>query len=526
MKKFNTTVVCSPEKHYMVDVSEKADRILEQYIRPGYYFAINRGRQYGKTTMLSMLARKLRDSFYCLRISFEGGEEMFDSNYAFVVGIKDLIERQLELEHVPADLIGKWGRQIDTEGSLRKLGDRITELCRNSDRDIVLMIDEVDRASDNQMMLRFLGLLRDKYIRREEGRDDTFHSVILVGVYDVKNLKLKIRPEETHRYNSPWNVAVDFEEDLSFSSEEIAGMLADYETDYHTGMDIRAISRLIYEYTSGYPVLVSGICQRLEKNVVGMKAFPGRTEAWTAEGVAEAVKIIEHTKTPLFEDMIKQICDYPQLNDVLRRILFEGESIPFNAYDEALNLAKMFDYIKCENGKVAVFNRIFEVVLYDYFLSEDKADNATNRDAELNKSQFIKDGRLDMESLLCKFAEHYAYVYSDNDRRFIEKYARKIFLMYLKPVINGTGNYYIEAQTRDEKRTDIIVDYLGKQYLIETKIWYGPKYNEDGEKQLCGYLEQLNLDKGYLLTFSFLKNKKPGVQETVVDGKILWEITV
>ncbi|MCC8029137.1 MAG: hypothetical protein LIO75_04995 [Lachnospiraceae bacterium] len=68
------------------------------------------------------------ETCYCLRISFEGGEEMFDSNYAFVVGVKDLIERQLELEHVPADLIEKWGRRIETEGSLRKLGDQITDV--------------------------------------------------------------------------------------------------------------------------------------------------------------------------------------------------------------------------------------------------------------------------------------------------------------------------------------------------------------------------------------------------------------
>ena len=40
-----------------------------------------------------------------------------------------------------------------------------------------------------------------------------------------------------------------------------------------------------------------------------------------------------------------------------------------------------------------------------------------------------------------------------NDR-FIEKYDRKFFLIYLKPIINGTGNYYIEAQTRDERRTN------------------------------------------------------------------------
>ena len=39
----------------------------------------------------------------------------------------------------------------------------------------------------------------------------TFHSVILAGVYDIKNLKLKMRPEETHQYNSPWNIAAKFD---------------------------------------------------------------------------------------------------------------------------------------------------------------------------------------------------------------------------------------------------------------------------------------------------------------------------
>ena len=43
---------------------------------------------------------------------------------------------------------------------------------------------------------------------------------------------------------------------------------------------------------------------------------------------------------------------------------------------------------------------------------------------------------------------------------------RKYFLLYLRPIINGTGNYYIETQTREQKRTDIIVDYLGEQYII------------------------------------------------------------
>ena len=38
----------------------------------------------------------------------------------------------------------------------------------------------------------------------------TFRSVILTGVYDVKNLVRKLRPDEDHQLNSTWNIAADF----------------------------------------------------------------------------------------------------------------------------------------------------------------------------------------------------------------------------------------------------------------------------------------------------------------------------
>ncbi|MEZ3487631.1 MAG: hypothetical protein K1W22_13900 [Lachnospiraceae bacterium] len=103
---------------------------------------------------------------------------------------------------------------------------------------------------------------------------------------------------------------------------------------------------------------------------------------------------------------------------------------------------------------------------------------------------------------------------------------RKLFLLYLRPIINGTGNFYVEAQTRDETRTDIVVDYLGRQSIIEVKIWHEPKYNEDGEQQLIRYLDLYHLDQGYLLTFSFNKKKQPGKRKVYIQGKRILEITV
>ena len=79
--------------------------------------------------------------------------------------------------------------------------------------------DEVDKSSDNQIFLSFLGLLREKYLKCQQGKDVTFHSVILAGVYDIKTLKLKLHPQEESKYNSLWNIADNNQMYMKVSSD-------------------------------------------------------------------------------------------------------------------------------------------------------------------------------------------------------------------------------------------------------------------------------------------------------------------
>lgn len=109
----------------------------------------------------------------------------------------------------------------------------------------------------------FLAQLRAQYIDRDI--QPTFQSVILAGVYDIRNLKRKLRKDEEHQYNSPWNIAAEFTVDMSFDQTEIAEMLREYELDYHTGMDVDRLAGWIFDYTSGYPILVSRLCQLMVK---------------------------------------------------------------------------------------------------------------------------------------------------------------------------------------------------------------------------------------------------------------------
>ena len=147
---------------------------------------------------------------------------------------------------------------------------------------------------------------------------------------------------------------------------------------------------------------------------------------------------------------------------------------------------------------------------------------------DLGRSKFVRDGRLDMRAVLEGFRRTYVEVFGppEEGERFGEFDGRRQFLLYLKPIINGTGNYYIEAQTRDQTRTDVIVDYLGERFVVELKIWRGRSRHEEGEEQLRGYLEHFGLSVGYLLSFNFNQSKEPGLSRVAVGDKVLWEETV
>jgi len=278
-------------------------------------------------------------------------------------------------------------------------------------------------------------------------------------------------------------------------------------------MDIADISQLIYNYTSGYPVLVSSICKLMDENF-----------NWSESAVAEAVKVILKENNALFESLINKIEDYPDLYDYLYQILIEGRRISYNPDDSVIKLAMMYGFVKEENGSVVIANRIFETRLYNAILTNKQMQKTSIFKAgENDKSQFISDNQLNMELILEKFILHFNDIYGAKPDKFKEDDGRKLFLLYLRPIINGIGNYYIEAQTRDQRRTDVIVDYLGKQYIIELKIWHGDEYNTQGEKQLSEYLDYYHIDKGYLLSFNFNKNKRSGMHTIELNGRTIVE---
>lgn len=347
---FNVNGACNPDEHYMVNLDGRLEEIRVM-IENGQYFTINKARQYGKTTLLRALAAYLKRDYVVLSLDFQKIEsDEYVSGSTFVHAMSREINKKIRrMPDVSAEIKEKLVRLADgsyPNARMAELFDCLSEWCEQSERPVVLIIDEVDTAANNQVFLDFLAQIRAYYLDRYE--TPAFQSVILAGVHDIRNISRKIRSEEEHKANSPWNIAADFLVDMSFSASDI----------------------------SGYPYLVSRLCKYMDEQIRDI-SNGGETEgAWTKSGFLEAVKILLEDTNPLFESLIGKLDDYTELNDVISKLLFQGQSIAYNPDDATIKNARMFGFVKVVDSKVMLANRIFEIRLYNYFLLKFSAQSS------------------------------------------------------------------------------------------------------------------------------------------------------
>jgi Predicted AAA-ATPase. len=515
-KKFNVTGTCIPNKHYMVDISNKINKIIK-LIEDEEYLVINRPRQYGKTTTLFLLSNRLKqtEDYLPIKISFEGiGDLIFEDENRFSKGFLRILERTMEFENDElANFISFNKQEVE---SLDDLSYFITKLIKKVNNKVVLMIDEVDKSSNNQLFLSFLGMLRNKYLLRNEGSDYTFHSVILAGVHDVKSLRLKIRSDEEHKYNSPWNIASDFNVDMSFSTEEIETMLDDYTKNKGVNLDKTYFSERLYFYTSGYPFLVSKLCKIIDEKIMLENELK-----WERDYIDLAVREILKESNTNFDSLVKNIENNSDLKALVKKIVLDGYEITYNQDNYIITMAIMYGIFKSSNGKVKIHNKIYEQRIYNYMSS--LIETASNLGFYNERQKFINtNGDLDIKKILIKFQAFMKHEYSEKRENFLEADGRLVFLAFISPIINGTGFAFKEVQGGEEKRFDIVITYNKKMYIIELKIWRGQEYHNKGLIQLGEYLEQYSLDEGYLLIFDFRKTEglsgNIDIRETEIYG--------
>ena len=158
MKSFNTAGTCRPNEHYMVDITERLE-IIRKMVAKGEYFCINRGRQYGKTTTLEAISRRLSDEYCVLKISFEGADNS-DFETAATTNANFLKRIKREIRNIEAN-VWEYLKTACPPG-LKELNnidfsEVVEEICTISAKPVIVLIDEVDQAGNNEGFIKFLG---------------------------------------------------------------------------------------------------------------------------------------------------------------------------------------------------------------------------------------------------------------------------------------------------------------------------------------------------------------------------------
>jgi AAA-like domain len=493
-KKFNITGLCFADEHYMADISEKLAQ-TQKMVEEGDYFVINRPRQYGKTTLLYAITEKLEQTgrYLVFNISFEGiGDLVFTDEIKFSTVFGKLLAKKIKKNNPDAAALHAI-LQTKLE-SLDELSDVITEIAEATHKKIVLLIDEVDKSSNNQLFISFLAMLRHKYLDRRDIK--TFHAVILAGVHDVKSLKSKIRPDEEQKYNSPWNIASEFKVDMNLLPAEIKPMLDDYAAEKNVLLNTQYFAERLFYYTSGYPFLVSKLCKIMDEEILPKKS----TQEWTNDDLEKAVRVVVKNDNVNFDTLIKNLENNENLYQLVHNVAINGENIAFNHHEPGNNWGMLYG-VFADKNRLIIHNRIYNEVIVNYMTAK------MNRISVVSNADFGSGYRnadktsLNMELVLLKFQAFMREQYDKKDRDFLERNGRLVFLAFMKPILNGHGYDFKEAQISEERRLDVTITFYQHKYVAELKIWRGAAAHEEGLEQLSEYLAPLRLNEGYLIIF-------------------------
>ncbi len=462
-----------------------------------------------------------KDDYLVISTSFEGiGDSSFESEEKLTPVIIQLIVEALESDH--SDIAEYLNNEIEKINDYKALGRFISKWIESLNKKVILIIDEVDKASNNQVFISFLAMLRDRYLQSKIKRFYIFHSVILLGVHDVKSLKLRLRQDEERKLNSPWNISESLNVDFAFTVKEIEPMIADYSREHEFSLDNSSISEKLFYYTSGNPFLVSQMCKIIDEVLMDSKPSP-----WTVNDVEKSYKYLINGSytTTNFDDLDKNLENNEDLFNIVNGIIIQGENFRFNVSDPIIAKGKTFGILSPGTiGQCDISNKIYEFRILDYMLSKQRTN-----EAQLNlyaTTKFKENGELNILMILEKFQLFMKEHHSSKDNKFLEKNGRLLLMSFLRPIINGHGYMFKENVTSEDRKMDLVITYNDKRYVIELKIWYGEKYLTDGIEQLSDYLDSYSLDTGFILIYNFNKNKKYEIKKVEHSSKNITAVFV
>ena len=502
MRFFNTAGPVRPDDHYAIAPLDRADvGEFLRLIRAKQYFVLHAPRQTGKTSALIALRDLLNSgevgSFRCVDVNVEVGQVARDDTARGIRAILgSLAENAQELgddypEEVWPDILAKVG----PDDALKRL---LARWCRASPVPLVLLVDEIDSLVGDTL-LSVLRQLRAGYQRRPEGFPQ---SVVLCGVRDIRDYRIRSSTGEVIAGGSPFNVAAKSLRMGDFTEAETRALMTQHTEETGQRFSPAAVEA-VWTQTQGQPWLVNALCAG---TCFDNKAGRDRSRAIEEDDVyAAREELILSRRTHL--DQLAHKLEEERVRRVVEPILSGGE---------VRHHARDLEYVRdlgllAPDSPPRIANPIYrEVVPRELgYVLQDSLD--------IQVAWYVHDdGRLDMTKLLSAFrtffgehAEHWL----GHLGAYREAAPQLILQSYLQRVVNGGGRIEREYGL-GRGRTDLLVLWpresgqpsdLWERFVVECKVLRDSDRKslawtvEEGVKQTLGYMAQCGAEEGHLV---------------------------
>ena len=518
MRFFNTEGPVRPDDHYAIRPLDRMD--LEELlglIRAKRYFALHAPRQTGKTSALIALRDLLNSGeagdFRCVDVNVEPAQVARDDVARGIRAILgSLADSALLLgDDYPA---GVWLDVLADMGPENALKGLLVRWCVANPTPLVLLVDEID-ALVGDTLLSVLRQLRAGYQMRPEGFPQ---SVVLCGVRDIRDYRIRSSAGEVVAGGSPFNIAAKSVRMGDFTEAETRALMAQHTEE--TGQRFSpAAQDAVWTQTRGQPWLVNALCAWA---CFDDKAGRDRSRTIELDDIhAAREELVLSRRTHL--DQLAHKLEEARVRRVVEPILSGGE-----ARHHARDLEYLRDLgLLATDSPPRMANPIYaEVVPRELgYVLQDSLD--------VQLAWYVDGaGRLDMTKLLTAFgtffgehAEHWLEYFQD----YREAGPQLVLQAYLQRVVNGGGRIEREYGL-GRGRTDLLVLWpreagqpsdLWERFVIECKVLRDTDRRslegtvERGVEQTLRYMARCGAEEGHLVVI----DRRAGAEERR-DGEV------
>ena len=502
MRRFNTEGPVRPDEHYAIQPLDRMDLgELLDLIRNKRYFALHAPHQTGKTSALIALHDLLNGGeagdFRCVRVNVEVGQVARDDDAR---GFRAILGNLATCARLVGDDYpdGVWPDILEKAGPDDALNELLARWCAANPTPLVLLLDEIDSLVGDTL-LSVLRQLRAGYENRPEGFPQ---SVVLCGVRDIRDYRIRSIAGEVVAGGSPFNVAAKSVRLGDFTEAETRALMAQHTEETGQRFSEKA-QEAVWTQTRGQPWLVNALCAEA---CFDNEAGRDRSRAIKLDDVyAVREDLILSRRTHLGQ--LSHKLEEARVRRVVEPILSGGE-----ARHHARDLEYARDLgLLAPDSPPRMANPIYaEAVPRELgYVLQDSLD--------VQLAWYVDEaGRLDMTKLLTAFGAFFG----EHAEHWLERFAeypeaapQLILQAYLQRVVNGGGRIEREYGL-GRGRTDLLVLWpreagqpsdLWERFVVECKVLRDSDRKslertvERGVEQTLGYMAKCGAGEGHLV---------------------------